>query len=291
MIKFGCVLLLSLIIYNSNAQSKDLFLKLWDYKDQLKLSEDARGKIDVFNQELKEINTTIELNEKTYYSNTVAEPELKKQIIDLYQQKHRLIRSIKQEAVDTNDEAMFLELIQFIRPADIRLFLESGHVKKRRSKTYQTWLNSVATTEVGTKFQHFVLKDKQGKEVNTRNLKGKIFWIDSWASKCAPCIKKLKQMQPVYEQYHNKGFEIVAISWDYQLSGYMNSLDEATKDWKKALERYDFPWINVFDEGDKVMQGMYGAVGKNILVDEKGYIIGFDLKPIEIESIIASKLR
>ena len=96
-------------------------------------------------------------------------------------------------------------------------------------------------------------------------------------------------MKPVYEQYHKKGFEIIAISWDYQQSGYMKRLDEATEDWKKALERYEFPWINVFDEGDKVMQGQFSSVGKNILVDKDGVIIGFDLKPIEIEAILKDK--
>ena len=289
MIRFVSVLLLSIVIYNANAQSKDLFLKLWNYKEQVELSEKASQKLSVFNDELKGIKKNIDLKEKEYYSVTTSTPELKKEIIALYSQKHQLINSIKQDALESKDEAMFLELIQFVRPADLRELLEFEQLGEERAATYKEWLNNIAPTEVGTKFQHFTLNDDNGKKVNTKKMKGQVFWIDSWASKCAPCIKKLKQMKPVYEQYHKKGFEIIAISWDYQQSGYMKSLDEATKDWKKALDRYEFPWINVFDEGDKVMQEQFSSVGKNTLVDEDGVIIGFDLKPIEIEAILKDK--
>lgn len=110
--------------------------------------------------------------------------------------------------------------------------------------------------------------------------------IDFWASKCGPCIKKLKQIKSTYQKHQNKGFEILAVSWDYTVRGYVKSMKEAKADWIKVMRNHEFNWVNVFDTGDQIMGTPFGSVGKNLLIDEKGIIIGFDLHPLEIEEVL-----
>ena len=280
------ILLLVFTLCQAQGQPKELVLELWECKGQVKLTESSVKVISDFNHDIKALKEDIDKLEHDYYADNAQSDEVRKQINNLYVKKHHLIDDIKQKATSSNDEAMFLDLMQYVRPNDIRVFLQNDGLDAERVEKYKRWLASMKKNEVGSKLEHFTLTDGKGKEINTVNMKGKIFWIDSWASKCGPCIKKLKQMKPVYKKYHKKGFEIIAVSWDYSLSGYLKSVEEAKEDWQKALDRYQFPWINVFDEEDKVMQGQLKAVGKNLLINEHGIIIGYDLKPIEIECLL-----
>ena len=280
------ILLLAFTYCQAQGQSKELMLELWECKRQVRLTASSVKVVSEFNQDIKALKESIDKLEHDYYVDNAQSDKVRKQINDLYVKKHQLIDDIKQKATSSSDEAMFLNLMQYVRPNDIRAFLQNDGLDAERVEKYKRWLASIEKNEVGGKLEHLTLTDAKGKEINTVNMKGKIFWIDSWASKCGPCIKKLKQMKPVYEKYHKKGFEIIAVSWDYSLSGYLKSVEEAKEDWQKALKRYQFPWIDVFDEGDQVMQGQLQAVGKNLLINEEGIIIGYDLKPIEIECLL-----
>ncbi len=97
-------------------------------------------------------------------------------------------------------------------------------------------------------------------------------------------------MKPIYKKFHFKGFEILALSWDYTVRGYIKTQEAAKVDWLKVMNKHKFTWLNVFDDKDRVMGGQFGSVGKNLLIDEKGIIIGFDLHPLEIEQILEGKL-
>ena len=279
----------SIVFTSSYAQSDDLFMQIWKLKDEVILTSKASEKLEVFKSEKNDILEDIKELETTYFSklsNGKKDRELKTKILKLYDKKHAIIATIKKEAIENGDEALFLELLEHIRPWDLKSFMEQNQLKDSHRIVFEKWLESIRDTEVGIKLQDFALKDSKGKTINTTDLKGKIFWIDSWASKCAPCIKKLKHLKPIYESYKDKGFEVVAVSWDYTKRGYIKTIDEAKADWIKVMKKHEFNWLNVFDHSDKIMGDQFGSVGKNLLVDEQGIIIGFDMTPLEIERIL-----
>lgn len=289
-----CTILVCTLFYSviSYGQSEDLFMRIWKAKEEVNLSEKSLENFNEFKQEKTELLAQIKQLEDSYYKkleNGAKDEILKKKILKLYARKHHLIDDIKSQAVKNKDEALFLELTEHVRPKDLKAFLKNVKLSESQSELYKIWLDAIQFTANGSQLKGFALWDKNGTKVKTTNLKGKIFWIDSWASKCGPCIKKLKQMQSIYKQYHPKGFEIFALSWDYTLRGYIKTMDAAKADWIKVMNKHEFNWLNVFDTGDQIMGGQFGSVGKNILVDEKGIIIGFDLHPLEIERILEQK--
>jgi peroxiredoxin len=278
------------IIFNDlSAQSRELLGKAWELKKELQLTDKASEHLKKFNAEKLELLKEIKGLESDYfakYAEGNQDIDLKDKIRNLYNKKDALVNAVKKRAIVNEDEAFFLELMQHIRPKDLREFLKQSTLTDSHRSFYAYWLENLKYTEEGTQLKNFVLSDQQGKSVDTKEINGKTLWVESWASKCGPCIKKLKQMKPLYSKLKDKGFVVLAVSWDYSKTGVIKSLADAKKDWTKVINKHDFNWLNVFDHGDKIMEGQFGSTGKNLLVSSNGIILGYDLSVFEVEEFL-----
>lgn len=55
----------------------------------------------------------------------------------------------------------------------------------------------------------------EGKTIKMSALEGKVVLINFWATDCPGCIAEMPKLVETYKQYHDKGFEIVAVSMSY----------------------------------------------------------------------------
>jgi thiol-disulfide isomerase/thioredoxin len=53
-----------------------------------------------------------------------------------------------------------------------------------------------------------------GQHFSTADWKGKVVYIDLWATWCAPCVANLPNIQAMYEKHHAEGLEVLGISCD-----------------------------------------------------------------------------
>jgi thiol-disulfide isomerase/thioredoxin len=68
---------------------------------------------------------------------------------------------------------------------------------------------------LGKPFPPFTAKTMEGKEVTfPSSFAGKLVLLDYWATWCGPCIAELPNLLSNFDQYHEKGLEILGVSLD-----------------------------------------------------------------------------
>lgn len=94
------------------------------------------------------------------------------------------------------------------------------------------------------------------------SLRGKVVYVDFWASWCAPCAVSLPALQQLHDELNPQGFEVVAIN-----------LDEHPSHATQFLASRDITYAVVFD-ADKTTPQRYRVAGMPtaFLVDRQGML-------------------
>ena len=135
-------------------------------------------------------------------------------------------------------------------------------------------------TAIGASAPVFTQKDVNGKPISLADLKGKTVLVEFWASWCGPCRAENPNLVKLYNQYKDKGFEILAVS-----------LDSDKAAWEKAIKADGLPWLHVSDlKGwNNAVGRLYGvrAVPASVLVDKDGKVIGNELRGESLKAKLA----
>ena len=114
-------------------------------------------------------------------------------------------------------------------------------------------------------------KTLEGQDFSTKEYGGKVILVDFWATWCGPCVAEMPRIKAMYEKYHDRGLEIVGISYD----GDGEKLAKFTKE-------SNMPWVQFWDK-DK-QSGKSGAahplavewkvngIPQMFLIDRKGIL-------------------
>ena len=135
---------------------------------------------------------------------------------------------------------------------------------------------------LGQKFTDFEQADPQGKNHKLSEYVGQGKWVlvDFWASWCGPCRAEMPNVVEAYNKYHDKGFDIVGISYD--------SKHDA---WVKAIDELKMPWTHLSDlKGwENVSSDLYGikAIPANLLINPEGTIEARDLRGEALQQKLA----
>jgi thiol-disulfide isomerase/thioredoxin len=109
-----------------------------------------------------------------------------------------------------------------------------------------------------------------GKPFDWSAYKGKVVLVQFWATWCGFCVKEIPHIEECYKNYHDRGFEVVAISADRSQA----ALD-------KFLEKNPLPWPVLYKEGEpNPTQEYYGVMSwpTLILVGSDGNVVSLNAR-------------
>ncbi|MDH5229553.1 MAG: TlpA family protein disulfide reductase [Gammaproteobacteria bacterium] len=66
----------------------------------------------------------------------------------------------------------------------------------------------------GKQAHSFVLKNAKGSKISLKNYRGKVVYLDFWASWCVPCRESFPWMRKMQSQYKKKGLRVIAVNLD-----------------------------------------------------------------------------
>ncbi|GAE86208.1 TlpA family protein disulfide reductase [Bacteroides reticulotermitis] len=87
-------------------------------------------------------------------------------------------------------------------------------ITEDQQKRFRDALAKVDKNETGNVATNFKFPDINGKEVFLTDFKGKLVYIDIWATWCAPCKGEIPFLKELEEQYRGKNIEFVSVSVD-----------------------------------------------------------------------------
>jgi thiol-disulfide isomerase/thioredoxin len=161
----------------------------------------------------------------------------------------------------------------------------------RKSKYYKlSWSRFIGAraNEVGETINDFCLPDQKDIQICLSQIvsKNNYVLLDFWGSWCGQCIKRTREIMPVYEKHKNDGFEIFGISLEVKKENWLQRI---------AVEGYN--WPNVYElendiEGDVSISNFLNAdrtVPFNILLNGQGKIIAKNLNGAELDLILSKK--
>jgi len=72
----------------------------------------------------------------------------------------------------------------------------------------------IAAGEIGSHLPEFSVKDLQGREISSADLRGKVVLVDFWATWCQPCKKEMPGYQKLLNLYGSRGFTVIGFKFD-----------------------------------------------------------------------------
>lgn len=136
---------------------------------------------------------------------------------------------------------------------------------KKGTKTAATAMTSTAPrTEVGDTMPDYSAQYLDGKPFALASEKGKVVFVNVWATWCGPCRMEIPELQKLHDKYNSRGFNVVGVSID----------DTGVQDVKKFVDQQKVGYPIVIDAEGKLANILQTTVlPTSVILDRNGKII------------------
>lgn len=151
-------------------------------------------------------------------------------------------------------------------------------------KVISKYLSVNVDPKIGDPFVDFEMPNADGQTEKLSDLKGKVILLEFWASWCGPCAWENPNLKEAYENYKEQGFEIFAVSMDFEKDSWLRAIEEQKLDWHHVSE------METHFNTAALIYGING-IPDNILIDPNGIIVARDLRGEELNEKLAQLMQ
>lgn len=159
----------------------------------------------------------------------------------------------------------FVDIDKFWKPYCEMAAGDSSLISKYADK-----VASIKTTKKGMMAPDFTFSDRDGKTYHISDMRGKVVYIDCWATWCGPCCKEIPFLEKRVAEYKdNDKVRFISISMDRDKQAWMKKLDNDKPEWEQFI---------VSREEHQALSKAYGISGipRFILINADGTIANSD---------------
>ena len=159
----------------------------------------------------------------------------------------------------------------------LKALIEENVKDPETLKAFQTVYASGATLAKGCPSPDFKMTDINGKEYTLADFKGKVVYIDVWATWCAPCQGELPHLQELQQMFQGTNIRFISMS-----------IDKDKAAWEKQVKEEKLGGVQLYAGPESQFCADYKIQGipHFILIDKEGKIIEANMtRPSEERTI------
>lgn len=124
----------------------------------------------------------------------------------------------------------------------------------------------------GAKAPDFTLPGLNGEMIRLADQKGKVVFLNIWATWCPPCVQEMPSMEKLYQQLKGEDFEILAVSID----------KKGTEAVLPFMKKHNLSFTALIDSKES-MKYKYQTTGvpETFIIDKNGIIVEKVIGPID----------
>jgi thiol-disulfide isomerase/thioredoxin len=142
----------------------------------------------------------------------------------------------------------------------LTIYVDRATRLPKQQQSVETTEQVQPVTAVSKPAPDLKLKDLKGKEVSLADLKGKVVFVNFWATWCTPCQDEIPSLIDMQNKYASKGFTVLGIAMDDEGQSVVAPF--------VAKEKYD---VN----GQKLLINYPIVIGSDEAADKFGGILGY----------------
>jgi thiol-disulfide isomerase/thioredoxin len=120
------------------------------------------------------------------------------------------------------------------------------------------------------KVPNITLDSLKGGKVELKSFKGKVIFLNFWATWCGPCKEEMPSMEALQQQFKDKDFLFLTISVDYEGAKPVRDFIEK--------QRYTFP-VLIDQKGETLDLFDVKGIPTTFIIDKQATMIGIAIGP------------
>lgn len=123
----------------------------------------------------------------------------------------------------------------------------------------------------------FTLTDQFGEEHTLSDYKGKVVFLNFWATWCPPCRKEMPDIEALYKEYGENAEDLVILSVaNPKTEDNPNNNDKTIEEVSQFMEDNGYTYPTLMDTtGDVLLEYYVTAFPTTFMIDREGRVIGY----------------